>query len=68
MEQRLKKTISLILMKNNIVKDKCGQERKKTTTKQAQVLIDAFWVGLLCFKGWQGFFSFMLHDKSTFKK
>lgn len=42
MEQRLKKTISLILMKTNIVKDKCGQERKKTTTKQAQVLIDAF--------------------------
>ena len=37
MEQRFKKTISLILTKSNSVKEKCGQVRKKTTTKQGQV-------------------------------
>lgn len=35
MEQRLKKTISLILMKNNKVKEKCGHVRKKTIAGQA---------------------------------
>lgn len=34
MEQRLEKTISLILMKSNSVKEECDQAKKKT--KQCQ--------------------------------
>ena len=36
MEQRLKKTISLILMKSNRVEENCAEVRKKTTTKYSQ--------------------------------